>query len=42
VPFGIGQWYYWIRKRDLQNFAIKNHKGVADLETQLEFLISEL
>ena len=42
VPFGLGQWKFWIKKRDLENFAIKNHKGVADLETQLHFLINEL
>ena len=42
VPFGIGQWKFWTKKRDLHKLAEANHKGVFDLETQLQFLVNEL
>lgn len=42
VPFGIAQWKFWTKKRELQNFADNKHKTLSDLETQLEFLVYEL
>lgn len=40
--YGLAQWTYWSRKRDLYIFAKKAHKSIGNLEMQLDFLIQEL
>ncbi len=40
--YGLAQWTYWSRKRDLLNYAKKTTRSIGDETMQLEFLISEL
>ena len=40
--YGIAQWTYWTRKRNLLNYARTMRTSVGDLMTQLEFLWDEL
>ena len=40
--YGLAQWTYHTRKRELLNFARSCGQSVGDLETQLRFLIKEL
>lgn len=40
--YGLAQWTYWSRKRNLQEFAKDAGKSVGDLETQLAFLCEEM
>lgn len=40
--YGLAQWTYWSRKKNLLNFAQSKNKSIGDLEMQLDFLWSEL
>lgn len=40
--YGIAQWTYWSRKRDLYDYARKRGTSIADLDMQLEYLWAEL
>ena len=40
--YGLAQWTFWSRKRDLQKLAKDRKKSIADLYTQLDFLVDEL
>lgn len=40
--YGLAQWTYWSRKRNLLAYAKSKGKSVGDLEMQLEFLRMEL
>ena len=40
--YGIAQWTYWSRKRDLYDYAKKRGTSIADLDMQLEYLWAEL
>lgn len=40
--YGLAQWTFWSRKQAMYNFVKGKGKSIADLETQLEFLIEEL
>ena len=40
--YGLAQWTFWSRKRDLLNYAKSKGKSIGDLTTQLEFLVKEL
>lgn len=40
--YGLAQWTYWSRKRDLYNFARKRGTSIGDLTMQMEYLMSEL
>lgn len=40
--YGLAQWTYWTRKRDLLSYAQSKKKSIGDLTTQLEFLYQEL
>lgn len=40
--YGLAQWTYWSRKQNLLNYAKSKKKSIGDLETQLEFLYSEI
>lgn len=40
--FGLVQWTYWSRKRDLLAYAKSCNKSIGDLNMQLEFLYIEL
>lgn len=40
--YGIAQWSYWSRKRDLYDYAKKRGTSIADLDMQLEYLWAEL
>ena len=40
--YGLAQWTYWTRKRDLLAFAKAAGRSVGDLETQLDYLWKEL
>lgn len=42
VGYGIAQWTYWSRKRDLYDYARKRGTSIADLDMQLEYLWAEL
>lgn len=42
VAFGIAQWCYRTRKRDLLNFAWNHGTSIGDLDTQLEYMWQEL
>lgn len=42
VGYGLAQWTYWSRKRNLLEYARTKNKSIGDLETQLEFLLNEL
>ena len=36
--YGLAQWTYWSRKKNLLDFAKKKGKSIGDLEMQLDFL----
>lgn len=40
--YGLAQWTYWTRKRNLLAFARQKKKSIGDLQMQLEFLLDEL
>lgn len=40
--FGLAQWTYWSRKRDLLAYAKSCNKSIGDLNMQLEYLYIEL
>ena len=40
--YGLAQWTWWTRKRNLYNYAKQAKKSIGDLEMQLEFLYEEL
>ena len=40
--YGLAQWTYWTRKRNLYNYAKDCDKSIGDLEMQLDFLYKEL
>ncbi|MBR6705650.1 MAG: SH3 domain-containing protein [Clostridia bacterium] len=40
--YGIAQWTYWSRKRDLYDYAKKRGVSIADLDMQLGYLWAEL
>lgn len=40
--YGLAQWTYWSRKRDLLAYAKKKGKSIGDETMQLEFLMVEL
>lgn len=40
--FGLAQWTYWSRKQNLLNYCRSKSASIADTETQIEFLVSEL
>lgn len=40
--YGLAQWTYYTRKRDLLDYAKKQRKSIGDLQTQLEYLWNEL
>ena len=40
--YGLAQWTYWSRKKNLLDFAKKKGKSIGDLEMQLDFLMKEL
>lgn len=42
VGYGLAQWTYWSRKRNLLNYAKSQNKSIGDLQMQLEFLVKEL
>lgn len=40
--YGLAQWTYWSRKRDLLNYARKSCRSIGDETMQLEYLMIEL
>ena len=40
--YGLAQWTFWSRKRDLLNYTKSKGKSIGDLTAQLEFLVKEL
>ena len=40
--YGLTQWTFWSRKRDLLDFAREQKKSIGDLQMQLDFLWKEL
>lgn len=40
--YGLAQWTYWSRKRNLLNFAKERGASISDLDMQLDFLMKEL
>lgn len=40
--FGLAQWTYWTRKKNLLEFAQNQSKSIGDLGMQLDFLYQEL
>lgn len=40
--YGLAQWTYWSRKKNLLNFAKEKNKSIGDLNLQLDFLYQEL
>lgn len=40
--YGLCQWTYWSRKKNMLDFAKKQKKSIGDLEMQLDFLFKEL
>lgn len=40
--YGLCQWTYWSRKRNLLTYARSKNKSIGDLQMQLEFLMLEL
>lgn len=39
--YGLAQWTFWSRKQAMYNFIKEKGKSIADLESQLEFLVEE-
>lgn len=42
VAFGLVQWCYHTRKSGLQEYAKQKGRSIADLQTQLEYLVKEM
>lgn len=40
--YGLAQWTYWTRKKNLYEYAKRKNKSIGDLTMQLEFLYDEL
>lgn len=40
--YGLAQWTYWSRKQNFLNFCKERGKSIGDLNTQLDFLYTEL
>lgn len=40
--YGLAQWTYWTRKKNLLTFARQSNVSIGDLNMQLDFLIREL
>ena len=40
--YGLAQWTFWSRKENLYNYAKSKGTSIGNLQTQLEFLMSEL
>ena len=40
--YGLAQWTYWTRKKNLLEFAQNKSRSIGDLEMQLDFLYQEL
>ena len=40
--YGLAQWTYWSRKKNLLNYAKQHKKSIGDLQLQLDFLMIEL
>lgn len=40
--FGLCQWTWWTRKQNLKSLALLRNTSIADMETQLLFLLQEL
>ena len=40
--YGLAQWTYWTRKKDLQDYAKEQKVSIGDLEMQLNFLWKEM
>ncbi|MBQ8780551.1 MAG: fibronectin type III domain-containing protein, partial [Oscillospiraceae bacterium] len=40
--YGLAQWTYYSRKQNLLNYAKSKNVSIADMQMQLEFLVSEL
>lgn len=40
--YGLAQWTYWSRKKNMLDYASKHCKSIGDLEMQLAFLFDEL
>ena len=40
--YGIAQWTWWARKRNLLNYAKSHGKSVGDLDVQIAFMIKEM
>ena len=40
--YGLAQWTYWSRKKNLLDYAKSRGKSIGDLEMQLDFLMKEL
>ena len=40
--YGIAQWTYWTRKKNMLEFARNKSRSIGDLEMQLDFLYQEL
>lgn len=40
--YGLAQWTYWSRKKNLLDYAKSVNKSIGDLNMQLDFLIEEL
>ena len=40
--YGLAQWTFWSRKQNLYNYAKSKGTSIGNLQTQLEFLMSEL
>ena len=40
--YGLAQWSYWTRKKNLLEFAQNKSRSIGDLEMQLDFLYQEL
>lgn len=40
--YGLAQWTYWTRKKNLLTFARQSNTSIGDLNMQLDFLMREL
>lgn len=41
IGYGLAQWTYWSRKRDLYDFTVGRGISIADLSAQLSYLVTE-
>ena len=42
IGYGLAQWTYWSRKRNLLTFAKNQKKSIADVDVQIKYLLNEL